>query len=188
MAWNDPTELVVGQTGQVYVAPLGTTLPTAVDTALNAAFVGLGYITEDGVSFSASKETQDIGAWQALDPLRTIVTSRVVQATFGLQQWNEDTVPLAFGGGTVTGSTGAWKYELPDPEDGLDERAMVIDVQDGDNNFRFVLPRGVVTEAVETQFQHGASAVLPITFKALKADASKIATVYSDADSFTAGS
>lgn len=188
MAWNDPTELQVGITGQVYVAPLGTALPTTTLGALDAAFVGLGFTTEDGVSFSASKETQDINAWQSFDPIRTIVTARTVQATFSLQQWNEDTVPLAFGGGAVTGSTPNFKYELPDPEDGVDERSMVIDVEDGDNHMRFVIARGTVTEAVETQFQHGATAVLPITFKALKPSVGKIVTYYTDAAGFAAGS
>ena len=186
--WNDPAELTVGITGQVYVAPTGTALPTTTTGALNAAFVGLGYLTEDGVSFSASKETQDIAAWQAFDPIRTIVTSRTVQATFSLQQWNEDTVPLAFGGGSISGTSPNFKYSLPDPEDGLDERCMVIDVQDGDINLRFVIARGIVTEAVETQFQHGATAVLPITFKALKPSLGKIVDFYTDSDGFTAGS
>lgn len=188
MPYNDSADLIVGGNGQVYVAPLGTALPTTTTGALNAAFLGLGYLTEDGVSWSVARETQDFPAWQSFDPVRTAMTGRTVQATFSLQQWNEDTVPLAFGGGAITGTTPNYKYELPDPEQGTDERSVVIDVQDGTETIRFVLPRGLVVESVETQFQRGATAVLPITFKLLKPSTGKIATIYTDSDAFAAGS
>jgi len=188
MGWNQSDDLVVGGNGQVYAAPLGTALPTTTAGALNAAFLGLGYLSEDGVNFSVARETQDFPAWQAFDPVRTAITGRTVQATFSLQQWNEDTVPLAFGGGAITGTTPNYKYELPDPEQGLDERSVVIDIQDGSENMRFVLPRGIVVESVETQFSRGATAMLPITFKLLKPSIGKIAAIYSDSDAFAAGS
>jgi hypothetical protein len=187
MSWNNSDELHVGITGQIYVAPLGTALPSDPTAALNAAFVGLGYTTEDGFSFSASRETTDIGGWQTFDPLRTIITARTVQVSFALKQWNEETVPFAFGGGSISGS-GPYTYNLPDPEDGLDERAMVIDSVDGDNHVRFVFRRGIVIEAVESQFQHGASADLPITFKLLKPSTGAIASILFDGDGFAAGS
>src|SRR4051812_32430856 len=104
MAWNDPSETFVAVGGQVYVAPVGTALPSDVDDNLNAAFVGLGYTTDDGVTWNVSRDIADIGAWQAFDPIRSLLTGREVQASFGLQQWNESTVPLAFGGGAVSGS------------------------------------------------------------------------------------
>lgn len=185
--WNNTDEIVVGITGQVYVAPVGTALPTTPTAALNAAFVGLGYNTEDGFSFSSAKQTQDVNGWQSFDPLRTIVTGRTVQTTFALQQWNEETVPLAFGGGSISGS-GPYTYNLPDPEDGLDERSMVIDSIDGSNHTRFVLARGIVTETTESQFQHGGAAVLPITFKLLKPDTGAIASILFDNAGFASGS
>lgn len=188
MAWNDPTEIVVGLTGEIYVAPLGTALPTTTTGALNAAFVGLGYTTEDGFSFSVSRETTDIPAWQSFDPVRTLLTSRAIQASFSLQQWNEDTVPLAFGGGSITGTTPNFKYTPPDPSAGLDERCMVIEAVDGAVHTRFVFPRGLVSDAVETSFTKGAAAVLPITFKLLAPDTGSIFSLYSDSPGFTTGS
>lgn len=188
IGWDDASETIVASGGEVYAAPLGTALPTTTVGALNAAFVGLGYTTEDGVSFSVNRTTEDINAWQSFDPIRTLMTSREVQASFGLQQWNEDTVPLAFGGGTVSGTSPNFKYEPPDPEAGVDERALIIDTVDGTVHTRIIFPRGLVVEAVETQFQRGATAVLPITFKALKPDGRKLFTIYSDAPGFAAGS
>jgi hypothetical protein len=167
--WNDPSELVVASNGQVYVAPVGTPLPVNPTTALNAAFTGLGFVTEDGVSLSVSPEIQDFGAWQSRQPVRRELTAQEVLASFALEQWNETTVPLAFGGGEVTSpSTGVYRYELPSGNLALDERSLVIDSIDGDRHMRFVIPRGNITDAVETSLQRTELSVLPIAFKALE--------------------
>lgn len=50
-------------TGAVYYAPLGTTLPTDAKTALDAAFKGVGYISEDGLTRSQSRNSNDIKEW-----------------------------------------------------------------------------------------------------------------------------
>jgi len=39
--------------GAVFVAPIGTELPKDVTTQLNAAFKGLGYCSDDGITYSA---------------------------------------------------------------------------------------------------------------------------------------
>lgn len=189
MAWNDASETLVAAGGQVYVAPVGTTLPADVDASLNAAFVGLGYTSDDGVSFSVARETTDFGAWQSFDPIRSVLASREIQATFQLLQWNEDTVPLAFGGGAVAGTTGSWSYDAPSPEDGIDERALILEAVDGDSVTRLLFARGVVIDAVEAQFNRTNMSALPITFKALApTDGNPIYRILSNAEGFEAGS
>ena len=49
--------------GAVYRAPLDTTLPTDATTALNEAFVCLGYISEDGLTNANSPDGDKIKAW-----------------------------------------------------------------------------------------------------------------------------
>lgn len=49
--------------GAVYRAPVGTTLPTDATTALNEAFVCLGYISEDGLTNANSPDGDKIKAW-----------------------------------------------------------------------------------------------------------------------------
>lgn len=191
MAWNDAEELVVASNGQVYVAPVGTPLPTTPTEALNAAFVGLGFCTEDGVKIAATPEVKDFTAWQSRQAVRRERNQQEVSATFSLEQWNEQTVPFAFGGGAITSpSTGVYRFEFPEAGDALEERAMVVDAQDGDRNTRFVFARGNVTEAVEANFQATELAVLPITFKLLQpTDGSALAAVlFDDAAAFAAGS
>lgn len=190
MSWNDAEEIVVAANGQVSAAPVGTALPTTTVGALNVAFAGLGYISEDGVSFSSANETTDIPAWQSFDPVRTVKTSRTVQASFGVMQWNEETLPFALGGGAVTGTTPNFIYTPPGPDEGMDERSLVIDANDGDQHYRIVIARGIVVDAVETTLARGAAAILPVTFRMLAHPDGSSAPyrIITDAAGFEAGS
>jgi len=164
-------EIVVASFGQIYTAAVGTTLPAAntnPKAGLDSGFgYASGYVTEDGVTFSVTPDVTDIPAWQSEDPVRRIRTGVETMLSFELMQWNEKTVPLAFGGGEVTNGGGYYTYTPPSAADGLAEKSLVLDWNDGDKNYRIVVPRGTVTEGTETQLQRGASANLSIGFKAL---------------------
>ena len=49
--------------GAVFVAPIGTELPKDVTTQLNAAFKGLRYCSDDGITNTNSPETEEQKAW-----------------------------------------------------------------------------------------------------------------------------
>ena len=49
--------------GAIFRAPLGSTLPTDATTALDKAFVCLGYCGEDGLTNSNTPESDSIKAW-----------------------------------------------------------------------------------------------------------------------------
>lgn len=190
MAWNDPNEIRIASNGQVYVAPVGTALPTTPTAALNSAFVGLGYLTEDGAKLAVAPEVQDIKSWQSRQSTRRELINQEVTASFTLQQFNESTIPLAFGGGDVTSpSTGIYRYELP-TSGALDERAMIIDAIDGSVHQRWILPRGNVTDAVEISMVRNAEQQLPISFKGLQPADGSTSLIYltDDAAAFAAGS
>lgn len=190
MAWNDTAEIRVFATGQVYVAPVGTALPVNPTAALNAAFVGLGYISEDGAALSVAPEIQDIMAWQSRQAVRRELTSQEVTATFALLQWNETNIVFAFGGGAVTTpSVGISRYELP-TDGALDERAVILEAVDGTVHERIILPRCNVTDSVETNFVRTDASMLPITVKALQPADGSTAMIFlsDDAAAFAAGS
>lgn len=172
MPWNNPDETVIGGTGQVYVADVGTALPTAEDGALSATtYKGLGYHSEDGVSVNQSVDIQRFGAWQTKRDIRRERGDEAFQLTFSLLQWDENTVPLAFGGGSISEpSGGTYKFTPPSVADAIQDKTLVADVIDGANILRFVVPKGNVVEAVDSQFTRTAMGMLPITFEALEPD------------------
>lgn len=63
---NDKSNVTIGRPkkgGALFWAPEGTPLPTSADAALDNAFTNLGYVTEDGVTFSTAEEGDDVNAW-----------------------------------------------------------------------------------------------------------------------------
>ena len=63
---NTATNVTFGKPkigGAIYNAPLGTTLPTDATTALNQAFVCLGYVSEDGLKNANGPSTSQVKAW-----------------------------------------------------------------------------------------------------------------------------
>lgn len=191
MAWNDPTETHIAGTGEAYYAPVGTALPATADAALNAAFVGLGYHNEDGVTTNREVSITDHKAWQSKYPIRRTRESEDFTIGFTLLQWNEVTVPFAYGGGDlITVSSGQYRYDPPVASDAIDEWSLVVDVDDGSRRMRFVIPRGSVTDAVESGFTSNGMAELPISFKGLEPAAGGAVwyPLFNDAAAFAAGS
>lgn len=46
--------------GAIFSAPLGTTLPTDATTALNVAFKGLGYVSEDDIRIAIARQPKPL--------------------------------------------------------------------------------------------------------------------------------
>lgn len=157
------SEVIVGGTGAVYVGPTGTAAPTDATTALNASFKDLGYLTEDGITITDDKATNDIMAWQSFYPVRSVVTGRTFTVSFTLMQWNENTLPFALGGGTLVAGPPA--TYVPPTTGTVDERALVLEWDDDVKDHRVHIPRGVVSEAVAIQISKNEPALLPVTFK-----------------------
>lgn len=171
---QDPRNILVAGNLRISTAPLGTTLPTALPTDpstlnLDAAFKDLGYTSPDGSKFTTTRTTEGIQVHQERGNVRTLVTDELAQATFNLREWNRETVTTSFGGGTITSpASGVWKYEPPAPED-ISEFSAVLDLFDGDQIWRFVLRRAMVSNSPESNFIRTGSADLPITLDCLVA-------------------
>lgn len=158
-------EIMVGASGAVYVAPTGTALPSDITTALNAAFIDYGLITEDGVQVEPTMDQEVLYSWQLLGRSRTIVIRRDLQVTFALQQWNELTLPFAFGGGVISG-TNPYLF-APTETQVRDVRAMVIQWADGTRDFRLVMPEVEVTDLASFTLSKSAEAALSVTVHAI---------------------
>lgn len=191
--WNDPNETIVGGGGEAYVAPVGTALPAKTGDALNVAFNGLGYHTEDGVSINPSVDIQEFMAWQSKVPIRIDQNSRDFQISFQLLQWNEINLPFALGGGTISEPTaGQFKFVPLADSAAPEERSLIVDIDDGTRRSRIIVPRGTVTDTGEIPFKRGDMSALAVTFKALAptdgSGSSPWYALFNDSAAFAAGS
>ena len=131
--------------GGIYFAPAGTTLPTDATTALAAAFKNLGYVSEDGVTNSLSKETTEIKEWggAVVDNVQTGYTD-TFSLTF-IESMNVDTLKAIFGNSNVSESSGAITVTVNASE--APSGVYVIDmIQKGSKLKRIVIPNGKVSE------------------------------------------
>lgn len=157
-------QIVIGANGTVYVAPVGTTEPADISAAWPAGWVDLGFTSEDGVKFKDAKTVESIPVWQLFYPARRVISERDFSVEFALRQFSGSQVEFAFGGGTVSeDDPGKYRYTPPNPET-IDDLALGIEWLDGENTFRLIIPRGLVSEDVESQLARATAVDLPITF------------------------
>lgn len=102
---NDKDNITIGlpvEGGALFWAPAGTALPTAADSTLAAAYVNLGYVTEDGVTLATSEEGDDHVAW-GKDLVIRSQTSYGKTATFNLLETSRETaLQFVYGTDNVT--------------------------------------------------------------------------------------
>lgn len=90
--------------GAIYTAPLGSTLPTDASTALDNAFVSLGYCSDDGVTESNSPSMTDIKAWGG-DVVLTVQEERPLTVQFKMiEVLNENVLKAVYGSENVSGA------------------------------------------------------------------------------------
>ena len=181
---NDAREVLVAQQVKIYLGPAAATPPTTL-TAPSASFIDLGYTSTDGFQISYEPTVQDIMAHQSLDPIRQIKTAQTFQLTFNLMQWNEYTVPLAFGGGSWSDASGIYTYSPPDTNDDIAEYTLVADISDGTKDLRITLARGTVASGVQSSLVNTNAAVMPITLKAQKPTTGKAWNIITDETNFS---
>lgn len=139
--------------GGIYIAPVGTTLPTDAKTTLSADFKALGYVSEDGVVNSNSPESENIKAWGG-DNVLTIMTSREDTFNFTLiEVMNVEVLKLVYGDDNVSGalSTG---ITIKANNSDLDSHVIVIDtILKGGVMQRTVIPAATVSEVGDITYK-----------------------------------
>lgn len=91
--------------GYIFVAPVGTTLPTDYSTALPTDYKCLGFISEDGYVETVDSDSEDLVDMNG-DLMDSPQTSRVESAQLTLAEIKAMTLKLMYGDENVTDNAG----------------------------------------------------------------------------------
>jgi hypothetical protein len=159
---QDPTQLFVAGSGNIYTSPKDTPMPTSPLTLpLATPWVDHGYADENGVEFTFGRTVTDLKAWQSFDTVRLITTDAPKTFKFSMMQSTAANLILALGGGSVAASGGV--FTPPDPTV-LNMVAVFINGNDGANIWGFYCPRALVSDNVLIPWKKSGEANIPLTF------------------------
>lgn len=135
--------------GAIYRAPKGTSpLPSTADATLSSGtYTCLGYISEDGITNSNTRESDSFKAWGG-DTVLTNQTSYTDTFNFKLiEVLNKDVLGTVYGEANVTGSDLATGLAVTANSTELTEYVWVIDmIMNNDTLNRIVIPAGKISE------------------------------------------
>ena len=163
----DPTLLRYDGPGYLFMAPLGSTLPTDLTTAWDAAWVPLGY-TAEGSTFSIEPNFESITVAEELEEIDVVETGRIYTINYALAQITAANLQAAQNGGTITTGTGIVTYTPPVPGD-VTHRMLGWESVAGDE--RIAWKKCVQTGNVSIARQKAPNmATIPQTWRAVKPD------------------
>lgn len=169
----------VGITGELYAAPTTTTAPTTSTSSLNAAFIGMGYVSEDGVTEAYDDTVEEIVAWQGARVVRAVTTDSKATLQCTLIETKGKVLELYHKGSTVAVvSSGQWKIDVVSPAP--DARSFVLDVLDGTKHIRIYVANGEVTERGELKYANGEPIGYDITITCYADSNGIVLTKFSD--------
>ena len=144
------------ESGAVYVAAIGSTLPTDATTDLDNAFACLGYISEDGLTNTNTPESDTIKAWA--DAVLTLQTSKEDTFDFTLiEVLNLDVLKFVYGEDNVSGTL-ATGITIEANSAQLESHAIVVEMNLRDDAVkRIVIPNGTVSEIGEISYADNAA-------------------------------
>lgn len=156
----------VGVTGNVYLAPVGTTLPTDVTTALPAAWDSVGHISEDALTESLEITTEKLRSWQRPVGIRTLTTEVNWTFQFQMLETSPLNLELYYGGAESTVSGGVATTAIKAWPQGV-QKACVIEIEDGDVITRFAIPKVEVGERGEVNHVNTEGTMYDVTLNVL---------------------
>lgn len=151
--------------GGVWIAPAGTTLPTDGSTALAAAYVNMGYISEDGYVISTETDTQEIKAWGG-DTVLTGQSSFSESHTVNFIETNVNTLKAIYGASNVTTAGNVITVKSTSKE--LPECVLVVELLlTGGRVRRVVVPHAKIADrSMEITFSDDEAITYPAKFSA----------------------
>lgn len=154
--------------GAVFRAPTGTQLPTDASTALNSAFVDLGYVSEDGVTNNNTATSDSVKAWGG-DTVLVLQTEKPDEWTLTLiEAMNQNVLKTVYGDANVTVADGTGLITVQAKAEQLADKSYVIDMKlKGGAMKRVVIPNGSLSEVGEIVYKDDEPIGYEITLLAL---------------------
>lgn len=142
--------------GAVSSAPLGTAIPADAAATLNAAFVKLGYVSEDGMTNGEERDSDDVKDWGG-DTVLTVSTGRkeTFQLTF-IQSLDPDVLKEVYGQDNVKVTSSNKLITVDHNAKDMPHRVFIFEmIMAGGYVKRIVVPNGQVTAIGDTVYKAG---------------------------------
>lgn len=171
MANNNSANVSFGKpkaTGAIFVAPVGSTLPTDATTALDEAFTNLGYASEDGLVNSVETSVENIKAWGG-DTVLVSQTEFTETFTVNLIETNAETLKAYYGQNNVTVDSQTGAIKVVQNSQMTPEVSVVFELAlTGGRVKRIVIPRAQMADrSGEITYVDGEAIAYPAVFAAL---------------------
>lgn len=153
--------------GAIYRAPLTATLPTDATSALGSAFKTFGYISEDGLTNSNSRDTATVKDWSGSD-IMTLQNGKTDTFKYKMMEVkNVEVLKDVYGDDNVTGDLETGITIKANAKE-LTPHAYVIDtLLSGGYLKRIVIPNGKVTEIADLVYKKTEAMGYEVTITAL---------------------
>lgn len=179
---NTATNVSTGKpniSGAVYVAPIGTTLPTDATTALDTSvFTCLGYVSDDGLENQNELNSGEIKAWGGVTvyrPLNGMTDNFVLKL---IESENVDVLKSVYGDNNVTvNGSGNIKVDVKaeDPQ----EKVWIFELAlRGGRAKRIVIPDGAIIAREPITYNDSDAIAYGITVSAYPDSTEKTHTEY----------
>ena len=130
--------------GYIYSAPVGTTLPTDIETELDTAFKCLGFISEDGYVETVEEDSNDIVDLNG-DLMDSSNSNRVESAQFTLAEIKAETLKRQYGENNVTDEDGIITVHHNSDSHSVFAYVLELVLKNG-RRWRKVIPQGQSSE------------------------------------------
>lgn len=162
----------VGTTGAVRYADLGSPVPRMEPSFDDGIFTNMGYIGPDGIEVSFDEDATEFIPFQEIAPIRREITKSITAIKFVLWQTSRKNLSFFLGGEVQEDGQGGWYIDVGGKPK-FDRKLFVVDVVDGDDAARIILPNAQLTERGSVTFKSDEIIGLEVTITAYPADASE---------------
>jgi hypothetical protein len=158
--------------GAIYHAAAGSTLPTDASAALDAAFVQLGYVSDDGLTNTNAPDSDNVQAWGG-DIVKTLLKSKEDTFKFTLiESLNVEVLKAIYGDDNVSGSISTSTGITVKANSAVnDSSAWVVEmVLNGDILKRVVIPNAMLSDLGDVTYKDDEAIGYEATITALPDD------------------